>query len=98
MTRLLVGPDALRPPSDERVSRSRCCASAVKAYRGFRRGSKSPGAIQPQCGVSPLLQSSRPSDQRRGEIMTDVTRGLMLNMSTVDPAHEDEFNQWYHAE
>jgi hypothetical protein len=26
------------------------------------------------------------------------TRGLMLNMSTVDPAHEDEFNRWYHAE
>ena len=27
-----------------------------------------------------------------------VNRGLMLNMSTVDPAHEDEFNRWYHAE
>ncbi len=25
-------------------------------------------------------------------------RGLMLNMATVDPAHEDEFNRWYHDE
>ena len=25
-------------------------------------------------------------------------RGLMLNMATVDPAHEDEFNRWYHEE
>jgi len=30
--------------------------------------------------------------------MTHTVRGLMLNMATVDPAHEDEFNRWYHAE
>jgi len=30
--------------------------------------------------------------------MTKATRGLMLNMSTVDPAHEGEFNRWYHSE
>ena len=30
--------------------------------------------------------------------MTHATRGLMLNMSTVDPAHEGAFNRWYHAE
>ena len=25
-------------------------------------------------------------------------RGLMLNLASVDPAHEDEFNRWYHEE
>ncbi|MEK7875114.1 MAG: DUF4286 family protein [Pseudomonadota bacterium] len=30
--------------------------------------------------------------------MADIARGLMLNMATVDPAHEEEFNRWYHEE
>jgi len=30
--------------------------------------------------------------------VTDEARGLMLNMATVDPAHEEEFNRWYHEE
>lgn len=30
--------------------------------------------------------------------MSDTTRGLMLNMSSVAPEHEDEFNRWYRAE
>ena len=30
--------------------------------------------------------------------MADMARGLMLNMATVDPAHEEEFNRWYHEE
>lgn len=30
--------------------------------------------------------------------MPKEARGMMLNMATVDAAHEDEFNRWYHAE
>ena len=30
--------------------------------------------------------------------MADTGRGLMLNMATVDPDHEDEFNRWYNEE
>lgn len=30
--------------------------------------------------------------------MSDDARGLMLNLATVDPEHEDEFNRWYHEE
>ncbi len=30
--------------------------------------------------------------------MADEARGLMLNLATVDPAHEAEFNRWYHEE
>lgn len=30
--------------------------------------------------------------------MADMAKGLMLNMATVDPAHEEEFNRWYHEE
>jgi hypothetical protein len=30
--------------------------------------------------------------------MQNESRGLMLNMATVDPAHEYEFNRWYHDE
>lgn len=30
--------------------------------------------------------------------MADVVRGLMLNLATVDPEHEDEFNRWYNEE
>ena len=30
--------------------------------------------------------------------MADAARGLMFNLATVDPAHEDEFNRWYHEE
>lgn len=32
-----------------------------------------------------------------GDVAEDV-RGLMLNMATVDPEHEEEFNRWYHEE
>ena len=30
--------------------------------------------------------------------MADDCPGIMLNLASVDPAHEDEFNRWYHAE
>ena len=30
--------------------------------------------------------------------MPEPVRGLMLNLATVDPTHEDEFNRWYHEE
>ena len=30
--------------------------------------------------------------------MADAARGLMLNMASVEPAHEEEFNRWYHDE
>jgi len=30
--------------------------------------------------------------------VTEKAKGLMLNMATVDPAHEEEFNRWYEAE
>lgn len=30
--------------------------------------------------------------------MADVARGLMLNLATVDPAHEEAFNRWYDEE
>jgi rubrerythrin len=30
--------------------------------------------------------------------MSDDARGLMLNLATVDPEHEDEFNRWYEEE
>ena len=30
--------------------------------------------------------------------MPDPVRGLMLNLATVDPGHEEEFNRWYHDE
>ncbi len=30
--------------------------------------------------------------------MAGMARGLMLNLATVDPNHEEEFNRWYHAE
>lgn len=30
--------------------------------------------------------------------MDEEARGLMLNLASVDPAHEDEFNRWYHEE
>ena len=28
--------------------------------------------------------------------MADMMRELMLNLATVDPEHEEEFNRWYH--
>ena len=30
--------------------------------------------------------------------MNEPARGLMLNLATVDPEHEEEFNRWYHEE
>ncbi len=30
--------------------------------------------------------------------MANEPRGLMLNLATVDPEHEEEFNRWYHEE
>ena len=30
--------------------------------------------------------------------MAEEARGVMLNMASVDPAHEEAFNRWYHAE
>ena len=30
--------------------------------------------------------------------MSEPVRGLMLNLATVDPEHEEEFNRWYHEE
>lgn len=30
--------------------------------------------------------------------MADPVRGLMLNLASVDPEHEDEFNRWYEQE
>ena len=30
--------------------------------------------------------------------MAEESRGLMLNLATVDPAFENEFNRWYHEE
>ena len=30
--------------------------------------------------------------------MAEAPRGLMLNLASVDPEHEDEFNRWYEAE
>lgn len=30
--------------------------------------------------------------------MKDQTKGIMLNMATIDPAHDDEFNRWYNEE
>ena len=30
--------------------------------------------------------------------MAEPARGLMLNLATVDPEHEAEFNRWYHEE
>ncbi len=30
--------------------------------------------------------------------MAGGARGLMLNLATVDPEHESEFNRWYEEE
>src|SRR4051794_4263244 len=30
--------------------------------------------------------------------MDERARGLMLNLASVDPAHEDDFNRWYEEE
>ena len=30
--------------------------------------------------------------------MAEIARGLMLNLATVDPDREDEFNRWYDEE
>jgi hypothetical protein len=30
--------------------------------------------------------------------MTERARGLMLNLASVDPAREDDFNRWYEEE
>lgn len=30
--------------------------------------------------------------------MSEPVRGLMLNLASVDPEHEEEFNRWYHEE
>ena len=30
--------------------------------------------------------------------MADEPRGLLVNMATVEPEHEEAFNHWYHTE
>jgi len=35
---------------------------------------------------------------RKETTVAGTGRGLMLNMATVDPDHEDEFNRWYDEE
>jgi len=35
---------------------------------------------------------------RKETAIAGTGRGLMLNMATVDPDHEDEFNRWYDEE
>jgi len=48
----------------------------------------------------PDLWYFRPLDRHNeeGVDVTEKAKGLMLNMATVDPAHEEEFNRWYEAE
>ncbi len=43
-------------------------------------------------------RGSAAASGNKEKAVADTGRGLMLNMATVDPDHEDEFNRWYNEE
>src|SRR5688500_3495020 len=77
-----------RGTADRVRSRARGAARS-KRFSSGRHGARFLSVPSPAAARPGLLPN-------RGEAMQIESRGLMLNMATVDPAHEDEFNRWYH--